>query len=103
MVRGDKYKKRKPVLKYWAFKEECLLKRVKLYDAMTITFYMPMPKSWSRVKRAEMNGKPHQVRPDKDNLEKGLFDILKEDSHIWHTNSKKVWSYKAGIEIDEIS
>jgi len=102
MTRRDKWLKRPCVLKYRAFKDECRLKNVKLYPSMKILFYMPMPKSWSKKKREEMAGKPHQVTPDLDNILKGLMDILEDDSHIWDVHATKIWSTVGGMDIYEV-
>ena len=43
--------------------------------------------------------KPHQQRPDVDNLVKGVMDSLfQEDSHIHTIEAKKVWSDVGYIE-----
>lgn len=102
MVRSDSWRKRPCVLKYWAFKDGCLLKKVKLYPSMKIIFWLPMPKSWSKKKRAEMLGKPHQSRPDIDNLLKSILDLLEDDSHIWDIYVRKLWGDAGSIEIYEI-
>jgi len=59
-----------------------------------------MPKSWSKKKRAEMAGKPHQAKPDKDNLEKALLDaVFEEDSQIWDNRVSKFWGDEGAIII----
>lgn len=61
MTQADKWKKRPPVLKYFAFKDEVKLNKITLPEShYHIIFILPMPKSWSKTKRSEMNGKPHQ-------------------------------------------
>ncbi len=67
-----------------------------------ITFYLPMPKSWSRKKRAAMFEKPHQQKPDADNLEKAFLDALcADDAYIWEfAGKRKLWSEKGYIEIE---
>lgn len=40
----------------------------------SIFFYIPVSKSWSKKDKLEMIGKPHQQKPDKDNLEKAVMD-----------------------------
>lgn len=104
MTQRDKWAKRKPVLEYFAYKQECKLKGVELPESnYHVTFILPMPSSWSKKKRAEMNGKPHQQRPDKDNLEKGLLDALfDDDSTVWDGRVTKLWGEKGLIKIDEI-
>jgi Holliday junction resolvase RusA-like endonuclease len=50
-----------------------------------------------------MDGKPHQSKPDKDNLEKALMDALfTDDSHIWDSRVTKLWGKEGQIIIKEI-
>ena len=88
-------------MRYRAFKDEC-----KLYGMVVpehgceITFYMPMPKSWSKKKKEAMDNKPHQSRPDIDNLIKSVLDaVYVDDSTVWQISAKKVWSFFSCIEI----
>ena len=76
MVKSDAYKKRKVVQDYWAYKDQLKFKCSclgvnDLPDVVGISFVMPMPRSWTKKKKSEMDGKPHQQRPDLDNLIKG--------------------------------
>ena len=67
----------------------------------SITFGMPMPNSWSKKKKLEMDGQPHTQRPDIDNLAKALFDALYEDDSGIHTVAlKKVWSVNGYIKFE---
>ena len=105
MTRADRWKKRPCVLKYWEYKDDLKLKLkmcdINIDDVIKVKFGVPMPKSWSKKKKKEMNGKPHQQRPDVDNLMKGLMDSLfQEDSHIHTIHAKKVWSDKGFMEFD---
>lgn len=99
MSRGDKWKKRPAVLRYWEFKDKCKELGIVPEDNQYVIFHIPMAKSWSKKKKAEMDGKPHRNRPDLDNLLKGLWDILEEDSHISCVTARKVWAYDGAIEI----
>lgn len=103
MTQRDKWAKRKPVVTYRAFKDEIRLRKVSLPEyGYHVTFVIPMPKSWSKKKKTEMNGKPHQQRPDKDNLEKALLDaVFDEDSRVWDGRVTKVWGRKGLIIVDE--
>lgn len=105
MTRADKWKKRPEVLRYRAFCDHVRLLGVKLPEANShVTFILPMPKSWSKKKLAEMNGKPHQSKPDKDNLEKALLDALfEDDAHIWDSRVTKLWGEEGQIIIAEIA
>ena len=68
----------------------------------TVVFRLPMPKSWSKKKRAEMNGRPHKQKPDVDNCAKALLDAMyADDSHIHTIALRKVWAESGSIEIRE--
>jgi len=102
MTQRDKWAKRPAVLRYRAFKDECRLKRVELPSGGAhVTFVIPMPKSWSKKKRAEMNGKPHQQKPDLDNLAKALMDAVHDDdAGIWSMCLSKGWGESGPIKIE---
>lgn len=101
MTQRDKWAKRPCVQKYFAFRYEVKLHKVWVPESgAQITFYIPMPKSWSKKKKREMEGKPHQQRPDLDNLCKALLDgIYGEDCFVWQLSASKVWSVKGAIEV----
>jgi Holliday junction resolvase RusA-like endonuclease len=110
MVKSDAWRKRKCVLAYWAFKDNLniLAKNAGLNDLPANDFHviyrLPMPASWSKKKAAEMDGKPHQQRPDCDNLQKALQDCLcKTDEHIWDFRVTKLWAETGSIEIRILS
>lgn len=97
---------RPAVINYYNFKDqirsEARKKDFKIGDHLPyIIFHMPMPPSWGKKKRAYMIGRPHQQRPDGDNLEKALLDCLcLNDAAVWDFKGKqKVWSEKGFIEI----
>ena len=100
MTQRDKWRKRPCVLRYHRFKDQCRVRRVKLPQPCRVIFHMPMPRRWTDAERRAMDGMPHTVKPDIDNLTKGLLDaVLKEDSHIWSVRTEKRWSLTPGIEI----
>lgn len=104
MTRADKWKQRPEVMRYRAFCDHVRLLGVVMPESNShVTFVIPMPKSWSKKKRSEMDGKPHQSKPDKDNLEKALMDALfTDDSHIWDSRVTKLWGEEGQIIIKEI-
>lgn len=104
MTRSDKWNKRDCVLRYRAFKDEVRLHRVQVPESQAhIIFVLPMPKSWSKKKRAKMDGRPHMVRPDKDNLEKALLDsVFSEDCQIWDSRVSKFWGQEGQIIIRQL-
>ena len=104
MTQKDKRRRgvqpRPPVARYNAFKQEVQLK-IKDVDLNQhlVVFHMPMPKSWSEAKRAEMAGTPHTQKPDLDNLFKALGDAMHiDDSHIHQMCASKLWDYEPGID-----
>ena len=104
MTQRDCWKKRPCVLKYFKFKDSIKIQAKRqgyaLSDTLEVIFYIPMPKSWPKKKKALLNGKPHKQRPDIDNILKGLLDTLLVDDSIVHdVTCKKIWAYKGSIVI----
>lgn len=111
MTQRDKWLKppRKPVALYWAFKE------VLNSTAKSAGFVMPesdyhifaiiqMPHSWPEKKKNLMDGTPHQQKPDKDNIEKGILDaLLGDDSKVWDGRMTKRWGISGRIIIYPIN
>lgn len=59
-----------------------------------------MAKSWSKKKKAEMDGEYCRQKPDLDNLCKAILDAAyKEDSIVADIRLTKVWGYTGSIEI----
>lgn len=104
MTRSDKWKERDIVLKYRAFCDELRLKyREPFPEQARITFVVPMPSSWSKKKKEQMSGMPHQQRPDVDNLAKSVLDALcGDDSYVYNLWADKYWGYQGEVHIDSI-
>ena len=104
-TRADRWRQRPSVMKYRAFADECRLRGVELREGGDqITFYLPMPRSWSKRDRAAMEGQPHRQRPDLDNLTKALLDaVYPEDCRVWELRVRKIWAADGAIEIVPIS
>ena len=110
MTRADKWKKRQSVLKFFAFRDAVRQdeswKTFELLDmdSFEIEFHVPMPKSWSKKKKIQFNGKPHQQRPDLDNYLKAWKDsVYEEDSVVWKIHASKLWAETGYIKIGEIN
>lgn len=105
MTKADKWKKRKCVTRYRAYKDEVRKQKIQVPESGAwIIFVLAMPDSWSNKKKKAYFGTPHQQRPDKDNLEKGLLDALfEEDSHVWDGRTSKIWGYTHNIIIQQYS
>ncbi len=106
MTQRDKWKKRTVIQRWYEFKDSinaiAASEGYAVADRLDIVFYIPMPKSWSKKKKTEMYAKPHQQRPDIDNMIKGFMDALcQEDSYVWAVNAEKFWSYSGKIIVFE--
>ena len=86
MTQRDRWALRPAVARYRDFCDELRLHMptYELPGELYITFFMPMPASWSNKKRMAMLGAPHQQKPDVDNLCKSFMDAWKtDDSHVY--------------------
>jgi Holliday junction resolvase RusA-like endonuclease len=71
---------------------------------LDLTFSMGMPKSWSKKKRAEMDGQPCTKKPDLDNLIKitdGInhSGVWRDDSLVTQIVAEMVWSFVPSTRI----
>lgn len=103
MTRADKWKKRPCVLRYRTYCDalrESWGTRPFPAAGAHLVFHLPMPKSWSKKKRAATMGQGHQQKPDVDNLCKAVLDALHDDdSHIYDLQMSKYWSDGGYIEV----
>lgn len=103
---NPKKRMRECVERFWDYKDALKKESFKKGFVMPesgyhLTFILPISQSWSKKKKVEMIGKPHRMKPDKDNLEKGFLDsILKEDSVVWDGRVTKLWGEKGKIIIE---
>ncbi|PKP53748.1 MAG: RusA family crossover junction endodeoxyribonuclease [Bacteroidetes bacterium HGW-Bacteroidetes-1] len=105
MTRSDKWRKRPIIVRYYDYCNMLRELGAKLPEAgAKVTFNIPIPKSWSKKKQNEMIGKPHQQRPDLDNMLKALSDAVHdEDAHIWQITVAKYWAITGSIVIESAS
>ena len=107
MTRRDAWAKRPAVLKYYNFKDELRLmakrKGYVMRNVLTVYFYIPMPKSWSKRKKEEYDLTPHKQTPDLDNLLKAFQDALEDDdSYVYcYRDCKKLWAKEGKIVVIE--
>jgi Holliday junction resolvase RusA-like endonuclease len=101
MTQRDKWKPRPRVERYRTFCDQARALEINLpLSGAHIVFVLPMPRSWSKKKRAEYLGRPHQSKPDLDNMIKALADALhKEDSGLWDIHATKIWGDRGEIRI----
>lgn len=103
MTRRDKWLKppRPGVAAYFAFRDHVKALGIEVLDGARVTFYLPMPPSWSKKKRAAFNGKPHRQKPDVDNLCKALLDaVYTDDCAISSISIEKRWAEMPGITVE---
>lgn len=104
MTRSDKWKERPIVMRYRAFADELrLLWGVSnVPDRISLTFFIPMPYSWSAKKKEEMRLMPHHQKPDIDNLVKAVLDAMcEDDSYIYAIRAEKYWDDTGSIEVED--
>ena len=104
MTQRDKWAKRPAVLRYRSFADEIRLRVGNKIPGdiyrLSWVAYLPMPKSWSKKKKAEMAGQPNRQKPDLDNICKGIYDsLLKDDSGIAFGCMEKRWDDGYGPRI----
>jgi len=98
MTQRDKWAKRKCVSNYWSFKDELKLSGMTLPEQYHVVAVLPMPQSWSNKKKRQHLAKPHQQKPDRDNIDKAITDALyKDDAHLWDGRVSKLWGYQGFI------
>ena len=108
MTRRDKFPPPRPcVKKYWKFKDELIACAEKegfvLGDKVYMEFHLPMHKSWSKKKKAQMSGEFHMSKPDLDNMIKSVGDCLKKDDQTIHEIiAKKFWSEESTLVLKNL-
>lgn len=103
MTQRDKWKKRPVVERYFAFRDQIrawiLEDRVEILgQGSHIIYRIQVLDRFSEIKKHSLIGRPHRgtldraPAMDKDNLDKGLLDaFFDDDSHIWNSESTKLW------------
>ena len=104
MTQRDKWAKRKCVVNYFAYcdalRSYVAENDMELTPTLDITFYIEMPKSWSKKKREAMYMQPHQSKPDLDNLVKAFCDALyDDDAGVYSIQCAKYWSDENEIKV----
>lgn len=58
-----------------------------------IIFHIPVSRSWPKYKKKAYHDKPHEHKPDWDNLAKAFQEpLLKQDSTVWNCEVSKFWT-----------
>lgn len=101
-TRRDIWRPSPHVIRYRAFRDKVraqLRARLNAFPCeVDLTFIIAMPKSWSAKKHERMVGRPHQQKPDIDNLVKALLDsAMDEDEAVWNVSARKLWGIRGHI------
>lgn len=104
MTQRDKWNPTDATLRYRAYKDELnWLFKDEMPPALSVVFFITMPQSWSEKKKAAMDCKPHQQKPDIDNLVKALLDSLcSDDAYVHEIHARKFWSRSGSISLLEL-
>ena len=88
LLRLEKYNKYKVDLAAEAKRKQFVMPPI----GASITFFIPVPNSWSNKKKKLYHGRFHQSKPDIDNLQKAFLDsLMAEDKQIAHLEVQKRW------------
>lgn len=100
---------RPPVQRWYEFKnsllaaalEQSFRPGVMEIRALGVAAFIEMPKSWSKKKKLEMNGKLHLSKPDLSNIFKAIEDALteKDETIAIYLGSAKYWAPAGGLSI----
>ena len=111
MTRSDRWKKRACVTDYHIYRD-LINKAMRLagvnpddlHNCHRIDWYaqIPLKKSYSKKKQAELVGKLITEKPDKDNIEKGLLDSLFRDSKYDDKVVGCGWTQKTWCPADSV-
>jgi Holliday junction resolvase RusA-like endonuclease len=98
--RGSRWNPRmsKTIARYHVYRDLIRIRHVEVPDCCYLRFEMPVPR-----RGHQRIGKPHTLRPDLDNLVKGLLDaVFTEDAHIHRIYAEKVWALRGAIVVGEL-
>ncbi len=107
-TRKDKWSQRECIVKYRTYADEVRRLGVVVPDGLHhLVFVMPMPKSWTKKKKAENLHQPHQATPDRDNMDKALLDAVFKhksggDQHVWDGRITKIWGETGALLVGSI-
>lgn len=93
-----KHRLAKQGMQAYALQNRCVLK-----ETFKITFVLAMPDSWSKKKKAQMDGTAHRQKPDIDNLLKFVMDAMLPDGDecVHEVTAKKRWGYEGKVIIEQ--
>lgn len=102
-VRKDAWKPSTHVMRYRAYRDELRIKQLQIPEPFHhLVFVLPMSASWSEREKERLEGTPHHLKPDRDNLEKAVLDAyFGEDCHIWNGATTKIWGKRGALLVSD--
>ena len=104
MTQKDKWAKRPCVMRYreWADKARIVAGKLPQNPrTVSWTAYFEFPESYSAEKVAQLAGRPHRQKPDRDNVDKALLDSLfAQDCGVSDGTLSKRWDDGNGPRIE---
>lgn len=111
MTKRDKWMQRPCVQRFWVWKKkaQAALNGRSIGGLLKFTIHaqIPMPKSWPEKKKQLKNTKPHDAKPDLDNICKAVQDaLLEDDSKVCELVASKRWCLEERarviVDIEEV-
>jgi len=106
MTQRDKWAQRPAVLRYreWADRLREIAGAVPDAEkvvSLSWTAYFEPPRSWSKSRRVAAIGKTHRAKPDRDNVDKAVLDVLYPDGDQGIADGvlRKRWDWEPRLEI----
>jgi Holliday junction resolvase RusA-like endonuclease len=109
MTQRDKWAQRPAVMRYRAFADQlraCVAEQVgtlpeaNQVERLDWVAYFRPAKSWSKKRKAEAIGELHRQKPDRDNIDKAILDVLFEDDKAIAAGTiEKRWAEVPRLEI----
>lgn len=102
MTRRDVWNPRPCVKRYYAYREELQLRRVRAPHRFSLEVGVRMPDSWSESKKRAMEGQPKLFRGDADNFLKAFVDsVVRQDSAHWDGRVRQYWARSGYLLIEK--
>lgn len=103
-TRRDKHSPSKAVQRYRNWADEVRLRKVPeaMGSCNRVTFMVPMPRTWTPVRKQRAAYTPHTQTPDLDNMVKALLDACMPDGDqtVWSVWATKLWSWEPLIIVE---
>lgn len=99
----DRWRPSPATQRYRAYRDELRIKGLAIPEPFHhFVFVLAMAEGWPERKKADHEGMPHHLKPDRDNLEKAVLDTyFGEDRHIWNGATTKIWGRRGALLVSD--